>query len=216
MSDPTIAVLDKDLPGIDPHYVQDNLDRAADAIGRKVPPRYQHAVADHPDVQAWVQEVVAQADTSIPYPTVNTGPSLLLLGPVGTGKTWQCYGTIRALGVSGVRCSWELVTAADFYASQRPRPRVDPEEEFNRLARTGLLVLDDLGAAKATEWTEEITYRLINRRYQDCQPTIVTSNVTPKNLAEALGERVASRLREMGRTAALKGSDRRRPRLVAS
>lgn len=216
MPDPTIAVLDPNQHGIDPHYVQDNLDRAADAITRKVPPRFQDAVADHPDVQAWVREVVDGADIAIPYPAVDTGPSLLLLGPVGVGKTFQCYGAIRALAVSGVRCSWELVAAADFYASQRPRPRVDAEDEFDRLARVSLLVLDDLGAAKATEWTEEITYRLVNRRYQDCKPTIVTSNVTPKTLADALGERVASRLREMGRVVALKGSDRRRPKLVSA
>lgn len=216
MTNPLIIELDKAHPGLDPHSIQDNIERATDTIGRKIPVRYRSAVADHPDVQAWVREVVGQANVAIPYPTVETGPSLLLLGPVGTGKTHQCYGAIRALAVSGVRCSWELIAAADFYAEQRPRPRVDPEEQFDRLTRVGLLVLDDLGAAKATEWTEEITYRLINSRYQDCRPTVVTSNVTPKNLADALGERVASRLREMGRVVALKGSDRRRPRLVAS
>lgn len=216
MTTPVIVELGKEHPELDPYYLQDNLHRAGEAITRKVPPRYREAVADHPDVQAWVRELVGQANIAIPYPTVETGPSLLILGPVGVGKTHQCYGAIRALAGSGVRCSWELVTAADFYADQRPRPRIDSEEGFDRYARTGLLVLDDLGAAKATEWTEEITYRLINRRYQDCKPTVVTSNVIPKDLAEALGERVTSRLREMGRTVALKGTDRRRPKLVAS
>lgn len=215
MTDPKIAVLDQ-AEHVDPRCVQDNLQRAAELIERRVPARFRDSVTDNPDVQAWVRETVSQANTAIPYPTVEAGPSLLLLGPVGTGKTFQCYGAIRALAVSGVRCSWELVTAADFYAGQRPRPRVDADEDFSRLTRTGLLVLDDLGAAKATEWTEEITYRLINRRYEDCKPTIVTSNATPKTLAEMLGERVTSRLREMGRVVVLKGVDRRRPRLVAS
>lgn len=209
MTDPTITVLDQEKLGLDPYFVQDNLHRAAEVIKAKVPPRYRDAVADHSEVRAWVLEVVTGADLNQPYPTVIRGPSLLLLGPVGTGKTHQCYGAVRGLAVSGVRCSWELMTAADLFARQRPRPKVDTEEEFERLARVGLLILDDLGAAKASEWTEEVTYRLINARYQACKPTVVTSNVTPRLLAEALGERVTSRLREMGRTVALAGADRR-------
>lgn len=209
MADPTITVLDQDTLGLESYYVQDNLHRAAETIEAKVPPRYRDAVADHPEVRTWVHDLIAQTDVSQPYPTITTGPSLLLLGVVGVGKTHQCYGAIRALAVSGARCSWELLTAADLFARQRPRPNVDTEEDFQRLARVGLLVLDDLGAAKDSEWTEEITYRLVNSRYQYCKPTIVTSNVVPAKLAEKLGERVASRLREMGWRVSLKGVDRR-------
>lgn len=211
MFDPTIATLDptRFVPGI----VADILSDAAKTVSRGVPPRYRDAVAEVREVREWVAELIEQA-RSYPglYPTVGTGPSLLLIGPVGTGKTHQAYGAVRALAASGARCGWKVLTAADVYARLRPRPGVDSEQEFDQIAAVGLLVLDDLGAAKQTDWTEEVNYRLVNRRYEACKPTLVTSNVPPKDLADVLGQRVASRLREMCRLVVLKGDDRRSPR----
>jgi DNA replication protein DnaC len=101
-------------------------------------------------------------------------------------------------------------TAADLYAHLRPRDGEDSHEAFQRVADAPLLVLDDLGASKWTEWVEEITYRLINHRYEQCLPSIFTSNLVPAKLREALGERVASRLTEMCDRIVLKGDDRRK------
>ncbi len=90
------------------------------------------------------------------------------------------------------------------------------EEELRRLARVPLLVLDDLGSAKASEWTEEVTYRLINERYNACRPTIYTSNLPATapgqqpDLASVLGERIVSRLSEDTTVIAMTGHDRRR------
>ena len=44
--------------------------------------------------------------------------SLLLAGPVGTGKTYQAYGAVRALAAASVRAQWVLITAADFPYTQ--------------------------------------------------------------------------------------------------
>jgi DNA replication protein DnaC len=87
---------------------------------------------------------------------------------------------------------------------------VDLEAVFERHARADLLVLDDLGASKSTEWTEEINYRLVNHRYENELPTLFTSNVPPKELIGVLGMRVASRLVEMTTRVPLDGEDRRR------
>ena len=73
-----------------------------------------------------------------------------------------------------------------------------------------MLFVDDLAAAKLTEWTEEVTYRLVNYRYEQCLPGIFTSNVPPAQLRDALGERIASRLVEMCERIVLKGDDRRK------
>jgi DNA replication protein DnaC len=112
--------------------------------------------------------------------------------------------------VSGAACSWKFVTAADLYATLRPRQGHDSETTFRGYADCNLLVLDDLGAAKNSEWVEEINYRLINHRYQEKLPTIITSNLTPKTLSPGLGDRVTSRLHEMTTRVVLEGSDRRR------
>ncbi len=102
----------------------------------------------------------------------------------------------------------------------RLRPNGSPggtEHELRRLARIPLLLLDDLGSAKASEWVEEITYRLINERYNGLRPTIFTSNLpatAPKgqgpDLTSVLGDRIVSRLAEMTTIIPIVGADRRR------
>ena len=209
MTDPTIVGAVLAEGDADPHWLGDLRETAAKQELR-IPPRFADATATNPAVQAWVCElvdIVRRERRTVPR--VLSGPSLLLVGGTGSGKTFQAYGAIRAIGRSGAGCAWIVTTAADMYGQLRPRPRVDSEDEFDRFARIGLLVLDDLGAAKGTEWNEEINYRLINYRYEHQLPTIITTNVLPKNLQTALGERVASRLVEMARRVVISGPDRR-------
>ena len=208
-TDPTIAHITAEESG-DPFWHEDTMDRGQRRM-ESIPVRYRDAVVDVPQVAAWVRHLVdlARTDGRL-IPQITTGPSLLVLGGTGTGKTYQAYGAVRALSVCGAKCAWVVTTAADFYAKLRPRHGVDSEAEFERYADAALLVLDDLGAAKGTEWNEEINYRLINHRYEHELPTLITSNVPPPELKNVLGERVASRLTEMADRVALKGVDRRR------
>ncbi|MFF5992596.1 ATP-binding protein [Prauserella flavalba] len=215
MNDPTIISLrehpDYDL---DPYWIDENLRVAREQLDR-IPPHYANAVTTVPEIREWVRQLVqgaAAAAGPVGVPRITSGPSLLVLGPVGTGKTYEAYGTIRALAASGVRTGWRVATAADIYGALRPRHGVDSEAEFERCARVGVLVLDDLGAAKTSEWVEEINYRLVNWRYERELPTLITSNLPPKDLGAGLGERVASRLAEMTSRVVLDGPDRRRAR----
>jgi DNA replication protein DnaC len=98
---------------------------------------------------------------------------------------------------------------------------VDSVEEFERYANTGLLVIDDLGASKDTEWASEKNYQLFDYRCAWNKPTIITSNLPQRDvrtgsgatlpgLATVLGERVVSRMRAMcTTTVTFKGADRR-------
>ncbi|MEU2894267.1 ATP-binding protein [Streptomyces albidoflavus] len=185
---------------------------ALDALLAGVPPRYQAAVADHPQVLAWVREVTeaAVAPSQGARRQVTTGPSLLMAGVVGAGKTHQAYGAVRMLVQSGLGVRWRATAAADLYAGLRPRPGVDSERELAAVARCPLLIIDDLGAAKASEWVEEVTYRLINRRYNYELPTLITTNLTIKEFRAYLGDRVASRLAQMTTRVEFEPVDRRR------
>ena len=193
----------------DPVTVADNIRDGAERLAKQVPSRYQDARPTDPAVCSWVADVLARV-TQPHLPIIRKGPSLLLLGLTGTGKTHQAYGAVAALALSGAVCSWTFVTAADAYARLRPRARVDSEDEFMRLANVPVLILDDLGAAKATDWTEEVNYRLINHRYEHELTTLITSNVPVPHLKAGLGDRVASRLTEMATRTVLTGPDRRR------
>lgn len=192
-------------------YAKPNIVRTELAhCDKNIPWHYRDAVLDNLDVATWTDEVVAAATAGSVCATIMRGPSLLLLGPTGIGKTHLAYAAMRNIAVTGVRCAWTATTAADMYASLRPRHNIDSETEFRRYANTRLLILDDLGAAKDSEFTEEINYRLINSRYENGLPTLITSNVPIKELGPKLGERVASRLVGMCTRVVLRGDDRRR------
>ncbi len=190
---------------------------ALEALSAGMPPRYRGAVADHPQVLAWARDVAreALAPSIGARRQVATGPSLLMAGVVGAGKTHEAYGAVRTLVEAGIGVRWRATTAADLYADLRPRQGVDTERELAAVSRCPLLILDDLGAAKATEWTEEITYRLINRRYNHMLPTLITTNLVINELRAYLGDRVTSRLKQMTTQVGFEPLDRRRQRTAA-
>lgn len=86
-----------------------------------------------------------------------------------------------------------------------------PEGALYDLADLELLVLDDLGSERPTDWTAERLYALVNRRWLEERPTICTSNLGPADLERAVGARVYSRLVGNGSVGVtLSGPDRRR------
>jgi DNA replication protein DnaC len=61
-----------------------------------------------------------------------------------------------------------------------------------------MLVLDDLGAEKQSEWALQTLYLIINKRYENLKPTIITSNMSLDELGDALGnDRIPSRIYAM-------------------
>lgn len=194
--------------------------RAEFALARwttAVPPRYADAapIAADPVIGQWAHQIATDPKHA---------RSLLLTGTTGTGKTHQAWAALRMIAEAGP-ARYELIatTAADMYGSLRPGGSdAGPESALKRLARVPLLLLDDLGSAKASEWVEEITYRLINERYNACKPTVFTSNypteaprdrqgnIVGPGLDVILGDRIVSRLTEMTDVVVMAGRDRRR------
>lgn len=134
------------------------------------------------------------------------GRNLVLLGAVGTGKTHAAIAAVRAAHDAGLDVAfWPLVELLDAL-----RPGSDAGT-FADLADVDRLIVDDLGSERATDWTDERVYALINRRWLEQLPTVATTNLEPEQLREALGPRVYSRL--VGNDAVvlrLSGPDRRR------
>jgi DNA replication protein DnaC len=136
------------------------------------------------------------------------GTNLVLTGHVGTGKTGLATGALREAALAG----WSVRsgTVADVLDGLRPRPERDAGEvAMAALQRTGLLLLDDLGVEKSSEWQAERLYMIVNGRYERGLPTIVTTNRTQAELVARVGERVMSRLMDRVRVVALTGADRR-------
>jgi len=173
--------------------------RATVTLDAGLPPRYTDALPTEEAVLAWV-------DTFVEDP--KTADSLLLVGVTGVGKSYQAYGALR-MAMTLRPAVWKSTTYADFTASLRPNAK-DPDGSLKALREADLLLLDDLGTAKHTEWVEEITYRLINTRYEAMKPSIFTTNIPLADLREAVGDRIASRLVETTTIVPMLGTDRRR------
>jgi DNA replication protein DnaC len=167
-------------------------------LDMKVPPRYRDAKITEPVVTEWVQEYLA-----------GQRQSLYICGPVGTGKTYLAWAALMAVlalaPIPPERTSgWQVVDWLDAC-----RPGGDPDA-YDDTKRAGLLLLDDVGAHKGTDWTNERLYALIDIRYINMRPTIYTSNLSAQEITAVLGERVASRLAEDALIVPLLGADRRR------
>jgi DNA replication protein DnaC len=145
-----------------------------------------------------------------------SGKGIYIHGAVGTGKTHICWAMKkhydRPEGYRYLRI-WNVVDLMHEIRSDFDRDNYDKRRPADELTRADekrfLLILDDLGAEKATEFVAETLYRIINFRYNNLLPTIFTSNHNLSDLADKIGERSTSRIVEMCDVKELTGADRR-------
>lgn len=178
--------------------------QAAATLDLILPPRFRTAEPDHPQVRQWVGRYLADPAAC---------PGLLLLGPVGTGKSHQAFGALRRAVLDSARqcrrMTYAITSHPDFNAAMRPQPDGGHLRTLADYQTVDLLVFDDLGAGKATDWTEDTLYRLMDDRWARQLPTITTTNLDAAGMREDVDERVVSRLSTSVQVA-LKGADRRR------
>lgn len=134
--------------------------------------------------------------------------NLILIGPVGVGKTWHLWAIARYLITAHHwRGSFEVATA---YTVQRAiAPPLD-EGLVSTWIRADLLALDDLGAQRISEWDAGHLAGVVNDRSEDEKPILLTSN--EMDLTKLLDERTASRIRENATIVQMDGEDRRKAR----
>lgn len=140
-----------------------------------------------------------------------TGQGIYLCGDVGTGKTHLAVAVMNEL-MSKKRVPSLFVTIPELLDNLRGSyndPGRNLDEWMDAVKNADLLVLDDLGSERVTEWVRERLFVLINHRYREALPTVFTSNVGPKDLATQLGERTASRVISMCDWIDLEGQDYR-------
>ena len=139
------------------------------------------------------------------------GKGLYFCGGVGTGKTHLAVAVMNEL-IRRKRIPSLFVTVPELLDNLREtynKPGRNLDEWMDAVQNAEFLVLDDLGSERTTEWVRERIFVIVNHRYREALPTLFTSNIGPKDLAEQLGERTASRIIAMCDWIALEGDDYR-------
>jgi DNA replication protein DnaC len=151
------------------------------------------------------------------YPAVDWG--LLLTGPCGVGKTHLATAIIRGLVEKGVPCLFYEFGALlkEIQESYNPLSQTSELKVLAPIYEAEVLVLDELGTVKPTDWVRDAMMQVIGRRYNDRKLTIFTTNYldarlspSEETLEDRVGVRLRSRLFEMCRAVVLEGSDYRR------
>lgn len=145
------------------------------------------------------------------FRVIGDGVGLMFFGPYGIGKTHLAAAIANShIGKMPVL----YVSVPDLLAEIRDTMNKRGESSRLEMAkRVDLLVLDDIGAEKPSEWVRETLFVLVNHRYEYKLSTVLTTNCTMQELEERLGGRIVSRLVEMTRCIRFDGEDHRFERL---
>jgi DNA replication protein DnaC len=221
-------------------------ERAGKVMERaRIPKRYEHCdfesyVTELADGKTWTAQhekslknakMVVQAFLR-DYPAAEKG--LLLIGSSGAGKTHLAVAALKELirrGHGGLFCDYRELLK-EIQASYNQASESTEMAILEPIRTTEVLVLDDLGASKPSDWVRDIVGIVLNARYNENRTTIITTNyqdnpptegettrlpsgklvqpVREETLADRIGARMRSRLYEMCRTVEVSAPDFRK------
>ena len=171
------------------------------------------------------------------YPSAQKG--LLLIGSSGVGKTHLAVAALKELirrGHNGLFCDYRELLK-EIQGSYNPASESTEMGILEPIRTAEILVLDDLGASKPSDWVRDIVGIVLNARYNENKTTIITTNyldnpqaegeatrlpggrlvapVREDSLEQRIGARMRSRLYEMCRSVEVDAPDFRRERTQA-
>lgn len=147
-----------------------------------LPPKYQNLETDKIDLlEKYNQE------------------SVYVFGNSGTGKSVWAACVVKKHIRDGGQAQW--ISMAEFIMHLQSLFKNPEENVYDRAKRTaafpGLLIIDDLGSEKLTEYVEQIIYFLLNYREEHCLQTIITGNLSVVEQGKRINQRISSRLSAM-------------------
>ena len=200
----------------------------------RIPKRYEHCelasfTADFPGAHPSLALAHLSACKFAQEYDPRDGTGLLIIGKIGTGKTHLAVGITKELILNkGVSCLFydyrELLK--EIQNSYNATVQSTELDVLRPVFEAEVLVLDELGAVKPTEWVWDTVSLILNTRYNHNRTTIITTNfedqpaagangsasvartvARSESLGDRIGERMRSRLHEMCRVIKMEGED---------
>jgi len=207
----------------------------------QVPKRYEHCTlenfdtnfldADRTPADPSLAKAFVQAKGFVEgYPLNTDGKGLLLVGSIGVGKTHLAVGILEALvrkkNAGGLFCDYRDLLK-QVQNSYNPQVAATEMDVLRPVFEAEVLVLDELGASKPTDWVWDTVAHILNTRYNDKRTTIFTTNypnmasagadangggnlrraTREETLGDRIGDRMRSRLMEMCAVIEMHGQD---------
>jgi DNA replication protein DnaC len=207
--------------------------QARQIASSRIPERYTHCTLDdfvpnYSGNNRALSAALMQARNFVKgYPWDTDGNGLLLTGSIGVGKTHLAVGILQALiterGAKGMFFDYRDLLK-QVQNSYNRSVEATELEVLRPVFETEVLVLDELGAAKPTDWVWDTVAHILNTRYNDRRTTIITTNYAnlppggaelsaprmaarEETLGDRIGERMRSRLQEMCVVVEMTGTD---------
>jgi DNA replication protein DnaC len=205
----------------------------------RIPPRYQHC--SFANVEAFTAPLASALEKCLLYCSgyphsgvTDQGLGLLMSGDNGVGKTHLAVAVLRELMQnSGARGQfWDFhALLREIRNSYNPETRTTELQVLEPVVEADILLLDDLGAWRMTDWMVDTLFYILNSRYMAKRPTLITTNFQDVSaeeaarkdpnerkefLVERVGQRVRSRIMEMCLVIRMNGQDYRQVRQTSN
>lgn len=129
----------------------------------------------------------------------NNEENLLFYGSTGLGKTFMCNCIAKALldmnKIVIYQTAFKILEIIERRRFGRDADRFD-DSQYNLLFDADLLIIDDLGTEMSNTFTNAEIFNIVNTRLINCTKTIISTNLTPKEISDTYTDRVFSRVLE--------------------